>query len=68
MNILMAITIFKSMHGHHHNVSPVKIDPPHSLVCYKKRLNGVVFRVRPKKRQVRHDKDPSLLKGPEHRA
>jgi hypothetical protein len=27
----------------------VRIDPPHPLVCRKRRLNGVVFRMRPEK-------------------
>jgi hypothetical protein len=48
----------------------VRIDPPHPLVCRKRRLNGAVLRMRPVNRgpvsqQVWHDKDPSLLKGPE---
>jgi hypothetical protein len=51
----------------------VRIDPPHPLVCRKRRLNGEVLRMRPENRgpvsqQVWHDKDPSLLKGPERRA
>jgi hypothetical protein len=51
----------------------VRIDPPHPLVCRKRRLNGAVLRMRPEKprsrvTQVWHDKDPSLLKGPECRA
>jgi hypothetical protein len=50
----------------------VRIGPPHPLVCRKKRLNGAVYRMRPENRrpvpqQVRHDKDPSLLKGHERR-
>jgi hypothetical protein len=40
----------------------VRIDPPHPLVCRKRRLNGAVLRMRPEK-QMWHDKDPSLLKG-----
>jgi hypothetical protein len=51
----------------------VRIDPPHPLVCRKRQLNGAVLRMRPENRgpvsqQVLHDKDPSLLKGPERRA
>jgi hypothetical protein len=46
----------------------VRIDPPHPLVCRKRRLNGAILQMRPEKRgpvsqQVWHDKDPSLLKG-----
>jgi hypothetical protein len=51
----------------------VRIDPPHTPVCRKRRLNRAVPRMRPKNggpvsQQVWHDKDPSLLKGPERRA
>jgi hypothetical protein len=47
----------------------VRIDPPHPLVCRKRRLNGAVRKNRgPMSQQVWHDKDPSLLKGPERRA
>jgi hypothetical protein len=66
MNILVDIAILKSMvttimcH-----LAGVRIDPPHSLACFKRRLNRAVLRVRPKNRgpvsqQVWHDKDPSL--------
>jgi hypothetical protein len=37
--------------------SPVRIrariDPPHPLVCHKRRLNGAVLRMRPKKPRSR---------------
>jgi hypothetical protein len=51
----------------------VRIDPPHPLVCRKRRLNGAVLRMRPENRgpmsqQVWHDRDPSLLNGHERRA
>jgi hypothetical protein len=47
----------------------VRIDPPHPLVCRKRRLNGAVQKNRgPVSQQVWHDKDSSLLKGPERRA
>jgi hypothetical protein len=50
----------------------VRIDPPHPLVCHKRRLNGAVLRLRPENlgpmsQQLWHDKNPSLLKGHEHR-
>ena len=49
------------------------IDPPHPRVCRMRRLNGAVLRMRPENRgpvsqQVWHDKDPSLLKGPERQS
>jgi hypothetical protein len=57
------------------NIGPVRIrvriDPPHPFVCRKRRLNGAVLRMKnrgPVPQQVWHDKDPSLLKGPERRA
>jgi hypothetical protein len=31
----------------------VRIDPPHSLVCRKRRLNGAVLRMRPEKPRLR---------------
>jgi hypothetical protein len=31
----------------------VRIDPPHPLVCHKRRLNGAVLRVRPEKPRSR---------------
>jgi hypothetical protein len=31
----------------------VRIDPPHSLMCRKRRLNGAVFRMRPEKARSR---------------
>jgi hypothetical protein len=51
----------------------VRIDPPHPLVCCKRRLNGWSFGWDRKNRglvshKVWHGKDPSLLKGPERRA
>jgi hypothetical protein len=41
----------------------VRIDPPHPLMCRKRRLNGAILRMRQKNRgpvsqQVWHDKDP----------
>jgi hypothetical protein len=52
---------------------PVRIGPPHFLVCRKRRLNGAVLRIRlenrgPVSQQLCHDKNLSLLKSPEHRA
>jgi hypothetical protein len=47
----------------------VRIDPPHPLVCRKRRLNGAVLQMRPEKPRSRVTAgDPSLLKGPERRA
>jgi hypothetical protein len=31
----------------------VRIDPPHPLVCRKRRLNGAVLRMRPEKQRSR---------------
>jgi hypothetical protein len=50
----------------------VRIDPPHPLVCRKRRLNGADETGKTEapamSQQVWHDKDPFLLKGPERRA
>jgi hypothetical protein len=48
----------------------VRLDPPHSLVCRKRRLHGAVLWMRPEKprslsQYVWHNKVPSLFKGPE---
>jgi hypothetical protein len=48
-----------------------RIDPPQPHVCRKRRLIGAVLPTRlekPVSQKVWHDKDPSLLKGPERRA
>jgi hypothetical protein len=49
----------------------VKMDPPHPLVCCKRRLNDFGWDRKnrdPVSKQVWHDKDSSLLKGRERRA
>jgi hypothetical protein len=53
----------------------VRINPPHPLVHRKRQLKRVVFRMRLEKpspclavwQMLRHDTDPSLLNGSEHR-
>jgi hypothetical protein len=51
----------------------VRIDPPLPLVCRKRQMNGAVLWMRlekqiPVSQQVWHDKDPTLLKGPERQS
>jgi hypothetical protein len=46
----------------------VRVGPQHPLVCRKSRQNGAIIRMRPwspVSKQVWHDNDPSLFKGPE---
>jgi hypothetical protein len=47
----------------------VRIDPPHPLMCRKRRLNGAVLRMKPEKsRSCVTVGDHSLLNGHERRA
>jgi hypothetical protein len=48
--MLVLFELFESIYLHMYPVRiRVKIDPPHPLVCRKRRLNGVVLRMRPEK-------------------
>jgi hypothetical protein len=72
----MILIIYNNKKNFKFHFSPVRIrvriDPPHPLVCRKRRLNGAVLLMRPEKSRSQvtagEDKDPSLLKGSERRA
>ena len=55
------------VHLHHsaeYNRIQVRIDPPHSLMCRKRRLNGVVLLMRPDKPRPRVVAGDQLAQSP----